>query len=103
VITATPVDKTPPLPPIGVTAVETSSGIKVFWDRSDDTDVAGYRIYRRLADKKVPTFLGEVSSTYTLFVDANVPKGVRVYYSVTAFDRSKPANESDQSREATIR
>jgi len=103
VITAAPIDKTPPLPPAGVTAVETSSGIKVFWDRSDDTDVAGYRIYRRLADKKVPTFLGEVSSTYTLFVDSKVPKGTRVYYSVTAFDSSKPANESDQSREATVR
>lgn len=103
VVSSAPIDKTPPLPPAGVTAVQTASGTKIFWDRSSDPEVSGYRVYRRLADKKTPELLGEVKAAYTLFVDSNAPQDVRAYYSVTAIDQAKPANESDQSREATIR
>ena len=103
VVNATPIDKTPPPPPTGVRAVETATSIKVFWEPTGDEDIAGYRIYRRTADQKKPEQIGAVEEAFTLFVDNNPPAGKRVYYSVTAIDQSEPANESDFSREATIR
>ena len=102
-VEATPMDKTPPLPPSGVTAVRTDVGIKIFWDRSNDADISGYRVYRRTSDKDVYEMLGNVDPTHTLFVDTKVTDNVRYYYAVTALDGSKPANESSKSKEATIR
>lgn len=98
-----PVDMTAPVPPSGVTAVRTGVGIKIFWDRSDESDIAGYRVYRRAANTGSYKRLGEVKAEYTLFVDANAGDDVRYYYAVTAIDQSSPPNESDKSREATVR
>jgi len=103
VVSGSPIDKTPPPPPSGLRAVHTGSAIKIFWDPSSDTAVAGYRVYRRSADKKKPELIGEVKPEFTLFVDNQPPKDTRVFYSITAIDGSTPANESDFSREATIR
>jgi len=102
-VAAVPVDLTAPMPPSGVTAVHTSVGIKIFWDKSDDADLGGYRVYRRPADKDAYTLLGDVSPEYVLFVDSKADASVRYYYAVTAIDRSNPPNESMKSREATIR
>ncbi len=97
IVSAVTQDKTPPVRITGVTAVETKSGIKVFWDSTKDSQVAAYRVYRRIKDQK-PELLGEVSTSYTLFVDKNAPAGVKVRYSVTAIDQA--ANESAPSSEA---
>jgi len=102
-VAAVPVDLTPPLIPAGVTAVRTDVGIKIFWDKNTDEDVAGYRVYRRPADKDTYTLLGEVAPQYVLYVDSSAGDSVRYYYAVTAIDSSTPPNESAKSREATIR
>jgi hypothetical protein len=102
-IAVSPKDMTPPMVPAGVTAVATAVGTKIFWDKADDSDVAGYRVYRRAANKDVYEFLAKISPEYTLYVDKNVDGSIRYYYAVTAFDRSTPANESRKSREATVR
>jgi len=102
-ITSTPVDLTPPLPPQGVTAVWTDSGIKIFWDKNSSADFGGYRVYRRDADKDNYELLGNVDPAYTIFVDSQAKDNKRYYWAVTAIDKAKPANESNKSREATIR
>ena len=102
-VSAAPVDLTPPLPPAGVTAVGIEAGIKVYWEKSTESDVAGYRIYRRAANQENPVRIGETKVGTTSFTDGHVPADIRVYYSVTAFDKAQPANESEQSREATLR
>lgn len=103
VVDAKPVDMTPPVVPVGVTAIQSASDIKVIWNKSTDKDLGGYRVYRRFADEDKPTLIGEVKPIYTLFVDKNVPTGKRVYYSVSAIDSAERPNESVLSREATIR
>ena len=103
IVNATPVDKTPPPPPTGLRAVQTGAGIKIFWDPAEDSHVAGFRIYRRAKNEKTPKLIGEVKSIYTLFEDKDAPDNIRVYYSITAIDKADPPNESDYSREATIR
>lgn len=103
IVTVSPIDQTPPPIPSGVKAVQAGSDIKVFWNQVSDPEVAAYKVYRRTADQKKAEFIAEVKVPYTLFVDKNVPENQRVYYSVTAVDGANPPNESDTSREATVR
>lgn len=102
-IAVSPRDMTPPVAPGGVTAVATAVGTKIFWDKVTDSDVAGYNVYRRASDKDTYELLGKVAPDFTLYVDKNVTGDVRYYYAVTAIDGSTPANESQKSREVTVR
>lgn len=103
VVSVTPLDLTPPAAPSGVTVVQTAGGIKVFWDKSPEADVHGYRIYRRAAEESEAQLIGEVQAVYTIFEDVDVPGERSFYYSVTAYDQMEPPNESEKSREASIR
>jgi hypothetical protein len=98
-----PVDLTPPLPPASVTVIAVEGGNRIYWEKSKASDVAGYRIYRREANKKKPELIGEAGTSAVSFLDTHVPPNIRVYYSVTAFDNAKPPNESEHSKEATLR
>ena len=103
IVDATPVDRTPPCVPTSVRASATAAGIRVFWDRPDDPQVAGHRIYRRSEGQSTPEMIGEVQMPSSIFVDKTAPEGSRPFYSVTAVDDAKPANESKPSPEATVR
>ncbi|MCF8055452.1 MAG: hypothetical protein K9K37_02310 [Desulfocapsa sp.] len=103
VVSVVPVDRTPPAPPTGITVVQTAAGIKVFWDKSREADVKGYRVYRREADEKVASFIADVPAIHTIYEDMDVPAGTSVYYSVTAYDQMDAPNESAKSREAGVR
>jgi len=102
-VAVVPVDLTPPAPPTGITVIETAGGMKVFWDKSREADVKGYRVYRRGADEAQGRLVGDVSAAYSIFEDNNVPAGTTVFYSVTAYDRAESSNESVKSREAGVR
>lgn len=102
-VTVTAVDQTPPAPPTGVTVVRAGGGVKVFWDKSQETDVKGYRVYRRSGDEKSVKLIGEVSGVYTIFEDTNVSETGSYFYTVTAYDKMDPPNESDKSQEAGVR
>ncbi|MDP3696159.1 MAG: hypothetical protein Q8R42_08605, partial [Desulfocapsaceae bacterium] len=103
VTTAVPVDLTPPEAPTGVTVVSTVNGFKVFWENSSANDLQGYHVYRRAADQKKKERIGDVEAIYTIYEDNTVSADGQFYYSVTAYDRMKPANESKPSAEATVR
>jgi hypothetical protein len=102
-VSVTAIDQTPPAPPTGVTVVQAGGGIKVFWDKSQDADVKGYRVYRRSADEKTAKLIGDVSSVYTIYKDVDVSEAGTYYYSVTAYDQMETPNESVKSREAGVR
>ncbi|PIE57077.1 MAG: hypothetical protein CSA34_00775 [Desulfobulbus propionicus] len=102
-VEAAPRDQTPPAVPQGVRAVRTDSGVKIFWDAVTDSDLAGYRIYRRISGKRTVQPVGEVSLPYTLYLDRNAPEVPGgLYYSVSSVDKRKPANESKRSQEVLI-
>ena len=102
-ISVVAVDQTAPAPPTGVTVVQTAAGIKIFWDKSREADVKGYRIYKRSSSEKSSRKIGDVSGIYSIFEDKNVSDDGSYYYSVTAYDKAEKANESEQSQEAGIR
>lgn len=103
VATAVPVDLTPPEPPTGVTVIATGNGFKVFWNEVTAGDLQGYHVYRRAADQKKKDRIGDVEAIYTIFEDTTVQADGQFYYSVSAYDRAQPANESKPSVEATVR
>lgn len=103
VISATPVDITPPPVPTGVMVVATGEGNRVIWDPPDDEDTASYKIYRRDDGRDSLVEVGTATVPSTTFVDSSAEEEVQYYYSVTALDGRDPANESERSEEATLR
>ena len=95
------VDQIAPTTPRNVSTVRTgTSSIKIFWDQGEETDLAGYRIYRRLGNENEPSMIGEVTVPYNIYEDTQAPgKHIYVYYSVSSFDTSDPPNESELSAE----
>lgn len=103
IVSGTPRDMTPPVPPRNLVAVRTPAGVKLFWEEVREKDLAGYRIYRRdRSPSSKPVLLGVVTATSTTFVDREPPEGEAVAYFVTAFDTAEPANESLSSIEAWL-
>ncbi|MEJ2033780.1 MAG: fibronectin type III domain-containing protein [Deltaproteobacteria bacterium] len=100
-VAGTPRDLTPPAPPRDLTAIKTPQGVRLVWPASPEPDLAGYRIYRQVGSG-TSKLIGEVMAPTTFFVDEKPPKSGRVYYTVTAFDTAKPANESPPSRKAEV-
>jgi len=97
-------DVTAPVPPAGVKAIKTAgTGIKIVWSPSSEKDLKGYKVYRRTASEDDPKVIGQVEAGVTIFEDTTASEDERYYYSVTAFDTADPANESDSSREASVR
>ncbi|HIJ79780.1 MAG: fibronectin type III domain-containing protein [Desulfobulbaceae bacterium] len=100
-VVASPRDLQPPVPPqhVAVTAIE--QGVKIYWEAVPETDLAGFHIYRRDPAKDKAEHVGEVGGASLSFIDKNLPNSSATwYYSVTAFDRARPANESSPSMEA---
>ncbi|OGR00572.1 MAG: hypothetical protein A2505_01370 [Deltaproteobacteria bacterium RIFOXYD12_FULL_55_16] len=100
-VSAAPRDLMPPAPPQKVRAVATADGVKILWETVAEPDLAGFRIYRRAAKDQTPERIGEVGGAGLSFLDAKPPRKKGLwYYSVTAFDQARPANESTPSIEA---
>ncbi len=102
VIETSPVDRTAPAVPLHVRAIRTGSGVKIYWDRGTEKDLLGYRVYRRQSADTEPEFLAEVKEPYNIYDDRSLSGTGRVFYSVTSIDKSRPANESEKSREAAV-
>jgi hypothetical protein len=99
VVTVTPRDLTPPTPPRGLTGVVVAGGVKLLWERGTEKDLAGYRIYRRLPDEARPTRIGEVDRAEITFIDQLPQAPGGCYWSITAYDKAEPTNESVFSKE----
>lgn len=100
-ITIEPKDRIAPKAPKGPRAVTTVEGIKIFWDASQEKDLAEYRVYRRANTEKEYSLLDTVKPVYTIYTDSTANKDTRYYYVVTAVDTA--GNESARSKAATTR
>jgi fibronectin type 3 domain-containing protein len=86
----TPRDEFPPATPVALAAVVGTQSVELVWDRSAESDFAGYRIYRDAGSGQFER-IGE-SHDAPGFSDKTVEKGKRYRYAVTAYDKS--GNES---------
>ncbi len=99
VVIARPHDLTAPPPPRNLLVVKIATGIKLLWERTMSSDLAGYMVYRRLPKGKL-ALIGKVDAADNFFIDKTPPAGATSwYYAITSFDRAAPANESSTSKE----
>jgi hypothetical protein len=85
----------PPEPPVGVTAIGGPGYIALSWEGARESDLAGYRVWRRLAGETDFLPLARLPQTESSFSDSKVEKGKKYEYAITALDQS--GNESRKS------
>jgi hypothetical protein len=96
------VDQTPPRPIAFLDASATPQGVSLRWESlALEEEVAGYRVYRRLAGQTTFVLIGDLVAE-NIFLDSGVKPGETAYYQVTAVDKSPAANESRPSPEASV-
>jgi hypothetical protein len=99
VASVVPVDRVAPASPMGVALFQAEAGLRILWEPKAERDLAGFRVYRRAEEMDSPVLIGEVPGGTPGFVDPNPPGQGIWYYSVSAFDRTRPPNESRRSDE----
>jgi fibronectin type 3 domain-containing protein len=91
-------DKTPPPAPRGAQGEKKEKGVSITWEKSAESDLLGYNIYRVGTGKAEK--LNKEPIQETSFLDTEPGSGRYVSYYVTAVDTS--GNESGPSRELII-
>jgi glucose/arabinose dehydrogenase len=92
-------DTAAPSVPTGVTATaQSATRVVLSWNASTDpgAGVAGYRVYRDGSTTALAT------ATATNYTDTTVVANTAYSYTVSAYDRAAPANESAPSAAATV-
>ena len=99
----TPEDTFAPETPTDVVGVSIDRGIFLTWDVVEVEDLAGYRVYRSVARTGPFELLNSVIVEEASYADETAMEGGTYYYSVTAVDSTKAANESGRSEVAEAR
>ncbi len=90
----------PPFPPDGVFSITGDGVVTLVWNPNQESDLAGYAVYRGTADPGPYYFLADVNANETFYDDTAVVNGQHWFYAVTAFDAA--GNESELSRESVF-
>ena len=91
----TPVDTFAPAVPGGLSVVIGPRSVELVWNRDEEPDLAGYRVYR--AEGSAPFIKISDGKTTPTFSDRTAEKGKTYRYQVSAFDQV--GNESAKSAE----
>jgi hypothetical protein len=97
---APPPDTNPPAAPTNLQATGGNAQVSLDWANNGESDLAGYRVYRRNADDTWPTTPLASTST-SAYTDATVTNGTTYTYRVTPYDTASPPNESAPSATAS--
>ena len=96
-----PTDIIPPAAPVGLVAVRSADGTKLFWQEETESDISGYIVYRKGPDKLIDK-LNNKPLPVSRFLDRTIlPSGLYSYW-VTAVDKADPPNESPLSDIAEV-
>ena len=85
----------PPEPPQNITSLNGDNLVDIYWDYSNDHNVAGYNVYYSSSYNGKYHLLGSTQSNH--FTDTGANNGVTYYYAVTSYDRD--GLESDLSKD----
>lgn len=94
-----PIDTFPPAAPTGLTAVYTPGAVELVWTTNTESDLAGYRVYRR-EDGEAPQRMNKELLPTPIFRDGMVQPGRKYLYYLTAVDLA--GNESLPSQEVAV-
>jgi hypothetical protein len=95
-------DTTAPAAPAGLTAVPGKGRVALDWADNSETDLAGYRVYRRNADGTWPAS-PLASVTASAFTNTGLKNGTTYTYRVTAYDSSGNQSAPSAAVSATPR
>lgn len=95
-------DRFAPAAPSGLVAVQEGPGVRLLWNPGSETDLEGYRIYRKFGEAAFERIGGDIVRQPS-FLDSDVAPGTLATYRVTAVDRAVPTNESAPSAEVQLR
>ncbi len=102
-IIVAPVDLIAPSRPTGLAAFPLAEGMELRWIANPESDVVGYRVYRRrVFEPKFERLTDEIVRE-TFYLDRNVRTGEEYDYGVTAIDGSRHQNESAFSEIVRVR
>jgi hypothetical protein len=87
-------DTSPPAAPAGLTATAGNGQVVLDWASNVEADLAGYRVYRRVAGDVWPASPLASAST-SAYTDSGLANGTTYEYRVTAYDTA--TNESSPS------
>lgn len=96
--TPPPLDTTPPAAPTGLTATGGDGQVILGWADNDETDLAGYNVYRGTTSGTYSKVNSSLVTT-SAYTDTGLLNGTPYYYVVTAVDLSP--NQSANSNEAS--
>jgi len=97
-VAITPVDTFAPSVPVALTALAGPDSIEVSWQRSPESDLAGYYLYRSVNAAPFERQGGLI--TLPTYSDHNVEHGKTYRYAVSGIDRKN--NESEKSSPASV-
>ncbi len=88
----------PPFPPDGVIHITGDGVVRIYWNPNQESDLAGYGVYRGNVDPNGPyNLLADVSPTNKFYDDMDVVNGETWFYAVPAVDEA--GHESELSLE----
>jgi hypothetical protein len=93
-----PRDTFPPRPPTGLAVIGGSGFIALSWEANRESDLGGYRVWRRLEGKGEFVLIAKLTAAESSFQDTRVEKNSRYEYAITALDTA--GNESQKSEPA---
>lgn len=103
ILSLVPQDITPPLPPQGLSAVPTASGIELRWESNSDPDLLGYLVYRGKGSSSDSQLLTPEPIMQNRYRDPSALPGIPYRYQVSAVDSSPARNESEPSEPVPAR
>jgi hypothetical protein len=92
-------DVFPPAAPTGLTAVAGAGIIALSWEAGPESDLAGYRVWRKEETQEPFVLLQELAANENSYSDSGVEKNRRYVYAITALDAA--GNESHKSNPAS--
>jgi fibronectin type 3 domain-containing protein len=96
VVEITPKDTFPPAAPSGLKTIAGAGFISLSWESNQETDMAGYRVWRRTQAEEEFRLLTEAPILETNYSDRSVQSGVHYLYALSALDKS--GNESRKAK-----
>jgi fibronectin type 3 domain-containing protein len=98
-----PRDTFPPSPPPGLTAIGGSGFIALSWESGGESDLAGYKVWRRGDRKGEFVLLASLTVAESAFQDTMVEKGILYEYAITALDTAGNESRRSGSARASVR
>lgn len=94
------IDLTGPATPIGLTATAQPASVELTWQANNDSDLAGYRLYRALTlpvDTNAPPVHSQPLLTTPSYRDETVEAGQSYYYVVVAVDANQNGSSASEA------